>query len=61
MNAVIEFGKFLISTNLDIKLLPDAINDNLDKLNLSNQNVRVATEFIKSNELSIASYLRNNK
>ena len=60
-NAVIEFGKFLISTNLDIKLLPDAINDNLDKLNLSNHNVRVATEFIKNNELSIASYLRNNK
>lgn len=57
--AFTELGKFLISTNLDIKLLPDAINDNLDKLHLSAHKVRVATEFIKNNELTIAKYIKN--
>lgn len=56
--AVTELGKFLISSNLDMKLLPDAINDNLDKLHLSAEKARVATEFIKNNELSIANYLK---
>lgn len=55
--AAKEIGMFLLLTNLDIKLLPDAINDNLDKLHLPSRKVKAVTEFIKNNEIAIAKYM----
>lgn len=57
LKAIKEFGLFLNSTNLDIKFLPDAISDNLDKFNLNSDKAKAVTNFIRNNEVSIAKYI----
>lgn len=59
--AIKEFGSLAISADVDIKLLPDAVEAALEKMNLDGEASREVTSWVKEHELEIANYVKNHK
>lgn len=59
--AIKEFGMLAISSNVHANMLPDSIEEALEKLHLDSDESRKITSWVKQHEIEIAEYVRNHK
>ncbi len=61
LKAVAEFGKFAISTNSDVNLLPDTIVEGLDKMGVDHSASLKVGNWVRTNESAIGKYVKSHK
>lgn len=59
--ALKEFGSLAISSNLEVDMLPDAVEAALEKMHLDSEETRKVTKWVKNHEMEIAKYVKDHK
>ena len=59
--AIKEFGRFAMSSNLDVEMLPDSIAAGLEKMGVGEDGCSKAASWVANHELDILKYIENHK
>ena len=59
--AIKEFGSLAISADVSADMLPDKVDAVLEKMNLSRDETKKVTRWVKNHEDDIAKYIRDHK
>lgn len=59
--ALKEFGSLAISLNIEVNMLPDAVEAALEKMHLNSDETKKVTNWIRNNETEIIKYVKEHK